>query len=62
MQNACESGGDDMKARTVCCKTLVDTKSAPIAKTKKGDALVCNDDCKSFLEMATDEQLKKMFG
>ncbi|MFA6035496.1 MAG: hypothetical protein WC759_00885 [Candidatus Micrarchaeia archaeon] len=51
-----------MKARTVCCKVLVDTKDASIAKTKKGDALVCNAECKGFVEMATDEQLKKLFG
>jgi len=49
-----------MKARTVCCSTLVDTKTAPIAKNKYGEFLVCNDTCKDFLSDATDAQMKKL--
>lgn len=51
-----------MKARTVCCKALVDTKKAPIAKNKWGEFLVCNDACADFLKMATEQQMKKITG
>lgn len=49
-----------MKARSVCCKTLVDTTSAPTAKNKWGEFLVCNDTCAQFVQMATEEQMKKL--
>lgn len=48
-----------MKARTVCCRALVDTKQGRVAKNKWGEFLVCNDDCKGMLEMATEPQMKK---
>lgn len=51
-----------MKARTVCCKTLVDTKKAPVAKNKWGEFLVCSDECASFLKMATEPQMKQIMG
>ena len=49
-----------MKARTVCCRKLVDAKKAPHAKNKWGEFLVCNNDCKEFLAMATKEQMEKL--
>ncbi len=49
-----------MKARTVCCRTLVDTASTPTAKNKWGEFLVCNDTCVQFVQMATEEQMKKL--
>ncbi len=49
-----------MKARTICCKALVDTKTAPIAKNKWGEFLVCNEACASFIKMATEAQIKKI--
>ena len=49
-----------MKARTVCCKSVVDTKSAPIAKNKWGEFLVCNKECKDFLGLSTEAQMKKI--
>ena len=50
-----------MKARSVCCKKLVDTKEKDsVAKNKWGEFLVCGRDCKEFLEMATEAQMKKM--
>ena len=49
-----------MKARTVCCKKLVDTKDTPVAKNKWGQFLVCSDECKSFIEMANEAQMKKI--
>jgi len=39
---------------------MVDTDQAAVAKNKWGEFLVCNDDCKSFLEMATPEQMEKI--
>jgi len=49
-----------MKARTVCCKTLVDTKKAPVAKNKWGEFLVCNETCADFVKIATEPQMKKV--
>lgn len=49
-----------MKARTVCCHKLVDTQTAPMAKNKWGEYLVCNSSCKSVMEMATQEQMDKL--
>ena len=49
-----------MKARTVCCKTIVNTASAPVAKNRWGEYLVCNDTCKKVVEMATEEQMKTL--
>ncbi|MBI2675200.1 MAG: hypothetical protein HYX24_01980 [Candidatus Aenigmarchaeota archaeon] len=49
-----------MKARTVCCRKLVDAEKAPKAKNKWGEFLVCNDTCKGFCEMATKEQMDKL--
>jgi len=49
-----------MKARTMCCKKLVDVGKAAKAKIKGEEYLVCNDQCKKFAEMATPEQLKVM--
>ncbi len=49
-----------MKARTVCCQRLVDAKSAPVAKNKWGEFLVCNDTCAEFMKMATEPQMKKI--
>lgn len=46
-----------MKARTVCCKKLVDTDEAPTAQNKWGEFLVCNEACKKVCEMATEEQM-----
>jgi len=51
-----------MKARTVCCKALVDTKSAPVAKNKWGEFLVCNEGCADIVKMATEPQMKKLMG
>ena len=51
-----------MKARTVCCKAIVDTKTASVAKNKWGEYLVCGKECKDFLEMATEAQMKKLTG
>ncbi len=51
-----------MKARTVCCKTFVETKSAPVAKNKWGEFLVCNETCADFLKMATEQKMKKITG
>ena len=42
-----------MKARTICCKALVDTKTGHVAKNKWGEFWVCN---KEFLEMATERK------
>ncbi len=49
-----------MKARTVCCKALVDTKKAPVAKNKFGEYLVCNEACADFMKVATKEQMSKL--
>ena len=49
-----------MTARTVCCHALVDTKKTPSAKTKYGEFLVCNDNCKDFVQMATKDQMDKI--
>lgn len=48
-------------ARTVCCGVLVDTDKAPVAKTITGEQfLVCNDNCKKFVETATPEQISEL--
>jgi len=50
-----------MKARTVCCGTLVETTKAPVAKTKAGEEfLVCNEQCRKVVSMMTPEQLQEM--
>lgn len=50
-----------MFARTACCKVLVDTAKAPVAKAKTGEQfLVCNDNCKKFVEMATPAQIAEI--
>jgi len=51
-----------MKARTVCCKAIVDTKTAPVAKNHSGEFLVCSNECKEFMELATEQQMKKIMG
>ncbi len=51
------------KARTVCCRMLVDTDKAQMAVTKTGEQfLVCNDNCRRFIETATPEQIKEISG
>lgn len=46
-------------ARTVCCGALVDADRAIVARAKTGEQfLVCNDKCRSLIEMATPEQIK----
>lgn len=49
-----------MKARTVCCNKVVETKTAPVAKNKWGEFLVCNRSCADFVKMATKEQMDKI--
>lgn len=49
-----------MKARTVCCRALVDTDKAHVAKNKWGEFLVCNEACAHVVQTATEEQMKKM--
>ncbi|HLB28541.1 MAG TPA: hypothetical protein VJM69_00235 [Dehalococcoidia bacterium] len=48
------------KARTVCCRTLVDVETAPKAKAQNMELLVCNDTCKGFIEKASPEQLQEL--
>lgn len=49
------------KARTVCHRVLVDTDKAPVAKTITGEQfLVCNDNCRKFVETATPEQISEL--
>ena len=53
--------GYGRKARTVCCGVLVDADRAPIARTMTGEQfLVCNDECRRFVEAAAPEQIRKI--
>jgi len=45
-------------ARTVCCGVLVDSETAPVARSITGEQfLVCNENCRKFIETATPEQI-----
>ncbi|MCX9012654.1 MAG: hypothetical protein OIN66_16235 [Candidatus Methanoperedens sp.] len=53
--------GIQKKARTVCCGMLVDADKALMARTKTGEEfLVCNDDCRRSIEMATPERIREI--
>jgi len=46
------------KARTVCCGVLVDTDTAPVARSITGEQFfVCNENCRKFIETATPEHI-----
>jgi len=49
-----------VKARTVCCRTLVDVETAPKAKVQDMELVVCNDTCKGFVEKASPEQIQEL--
>jgi YHS domain-containing protein len=49
-----------VKARTICCKAVVDVSKAPKAKIKGQEYVTCNDTCKKFIEGANEKQLKEM--
>ncbi len=49
-----------MKARTTCCKALIEVGKGARAKLKGVEYLVCNDGCRKMLESATSQQMKMM--
>ncbi len=48
------------KARTVCCKVLIDVETAPRASVQDMELVVCNDTCKGFVEKASAEQIQEL--
>ena len=48
------------KARTVCCKTLIDVETASRAHVQEMELVVCNDTCKGFIEKASPEQIQEL--
>lgn len=48
------------KARTVCCRVLIDVETASRAKVQNMELVVCNDTCKGFVEKASPEQIQDL--
>ena len=48
------------KARTVCCRVVIDVETAPKAKLQHMELVVCNDTCKGFVEKASPEQIEEL--